>query len=46
MWREMEHRLRKNYEQARKEAELYKDRYFATEKKYQQSMKELDRLAA
>ena len=43
VWRDLEHRLKKNYEEARREAELYKEKYFATEKKYQKAMRELER---
>ena len=40
MWKEVEGRLKKNYEEARKEAEFYKDKYFAAEKKYQRRLVE------
>ena len=33
-YKDMENQLRNSYEQARKEAEFYKEKYFASEKKY------------
>lgn len=34
MWKDMEAKLTNSYNQARKEAEFYKEKYFAVEKKY------------
>jgi UDP-N-acetylglucosamine pyrophosphorylase len=34
MWKDTEAKLRNSYDQARKEAQFYKDKYFAAEKKY------------
>lgn len=38
---EVENRLRLNYEQARKEADYYKDKYFTAEKKHQERLHQL-----
>lgn len=35
MWKDMEAKLKNSYDQAKKEAEFYKEKYFAAEKKYQ-----------
>lgn len=40
---EIENKLRLNYEQARKEADYYKDRYFCAEKRYQERIGGLER---
>lgn len=40
---EMENRLRINYDQAKKEADYYKDKYFCSEKKYQERITLLER---
>ena len=34
MWKDMEAKLKNSYDQAKKEAEFYKEKYFAAEKKY------------
>ena len=35
MWKDMEEKKKNSYDQAKKEAEFYKEKYFAAEKKYQ-----------
>lgn len=42
MWKDMEAKLKNSYEQARKEAEFYKEKYFASEKKYQEKIMALN----
>lgn len=46
MWKDMEAKLKSSYEQARKEAEFYKEKYFIAEKKYQNKVQECDRAEA
>ena len=43
MGKEIENRLKLSYETVRKEAEYYKEKYFTTEKKYQEKVLSLER---
>lgn len=43
MCNQIENRLRLNYEQARKESDYYKDKYFTCQKKYQERISLLEK---